>query len=730
VTITREKLVLSAVLALAFACRLDKLLETPRPPGLGVAPSRVAESADSGSGDRRTVALTVSSTPSRVISWTAHSEADSDWLALDNTSGSTPDTLRFTLTPGDRPPGTYRDAIIVVPDDSTAPSVRVPVELRINPVSSTTGNLSVRVGTTGPTPDPDGYNVTLDGDSSHTVGLNDTTVYSGLAPRSYTVQLDDVALNCTVTGGATRSGVAVSAGQTATVTFAVNCPTTPPPTGDLKVRATTTGATPDPDGYTVTIDGGQSRTISNNDSTTYTLAAATYTVLLGDIESNCTVSNGPSSRTVSVTAGQTRTEPFAVDCPSPPATRLLFSVQPRTTTAGATITPAVQVRAADAQGNTNTTFTGNVRLDIRDNPGAGTLAGNANASAVSGVATFPGLSIDKAGSPYTLAAHASGLGDGVSAEFAINPGPPDHLVFTVQPSDAQANRPIAPAVQVTMMDLNGNVATSFTSTVFMGIDNDGALVPPATLSPPGTQRAAAAGVATFEDLRIDKVGVGYTLVASAAGYKGGYSGSFDVTPATPSTGDLTVGASTSGGTPDPNGYTITVDGGSSRTITNNGSTTYTGVTSGDHSVELTGLASNCTTSGANPRSVTVPAGSSASSTFAVDCPAPPPPPATHLAFSTQPPNPIILSTTFSVAVTALNAQGGIATGFTGTVQLTLQGPIAVGGLQGTTQVNAAGGVARFTNLQVTGVCVGCSLVANASGLGGATSRIFNVVVGQ
>ena len=151
---------------------------------------------------------------------------------------------------------------------------------------------------------------------------------------------------------------------------------------------------------------------------------------------------------------------------------------------------------------------------------------------------------------------------------------------------------------------------------------------------------------------------------------------------------------------------------------------------GRHVVVLGDIASNCTVSGGASHTVTVVAGQTTTETFAVDCPAPPPPPATHLGFTTQPPGIIVLSTTFSVTVTALNAQGGVATGFAGAVQLTLQGPISIGGLQGTTQVNAVNGVARFTNLQVTGLCVGCSLAANASGLSGATSSTFNVVLGQ
>jgi hypothetical protein len=114
--------------------------------------------------------------------------------------------------------------------------------------------------------------------------------------------------------------------------------------------------------------------------------------------------------------------------------------------------------------------------------------------------------------------------------------------------------------------------------------------------------------------------------------------------------------------------------------------------------------------------------------FAVNQPPPPPPPpATHLAFTEQPPGTVLLTGTFSVTVTALNDQGGVATDFTGPVQLTLQGPIAVGGLSGTAQVNAVNGIARFTNLRVTGACVGCSLVASSGGLSGATSSPFTVV---
>src|SRR5207247_8793831 len=52
------------------------------------------------------------------------------------------------------------------------------------------------------------------------------------------------------------------------------------------------------------------------------------------------------------------------------ATQLVFSVQPSSTTAGATITPAVQVTALHASNKTATGFTGPVTLALGTNPGA------------------------------------------------------------------------------------------------------------------------------------------------------------------------------------------------------------------------------------------------------------------------------------------------------------------------------------------------------------------------
>jgi len=210
----------------------------------------------------------------------------------------------------------------------------------------------------------------------------------------------------------------------------------------------------------------------------------------------------------------------------PTATRLVFVGQPSTTTAGSPLSPAVQVAAQDDAGNTVTGFTGNVSVAIGTNPGGGTLSGTTSVAAVNGVATFANLSINKAGTGYTLQATASGLTGATSTSFNITPAAASVLAFTGQPSNTTAGATISPAVQVTARDAFGNTATAFTGTVSVAIGtNPGG----GTLS--GTTSVAAVnGVATFANLSINKAGSGYTLQATASGLTGATSTSFNITP--------------------------------------------------------------------------------------------------------------------------------------------------------------------------------------------------------
>src|SRR5207249_7423271 len=165
---------------------------------------------------------------------------------------------------------------------------------------------------------PDGYTVTVDGGQSRSLGINTSTTYPGLTATSHTVDLTGIAGNCTVSGQNPPTVTAATTGTT--TTFTITCAALPPPTGDLTVTNSTTGQDLDPDGYTVTVDGGQSRSLGINTSTTYSgLTATSHTVELTGIAGNCTVS-GQNPRTVTVaTSGTTTT--FTITCAAlPPPT--------------------------------------------------------------------------------------------------------------------------------------------------------------------------------------------------------------------------------------------------------------------------------------------------------------------------------------------------------------------------------------------------------------------------
>jgi len=182
-------------------------------------------------------------------------------------------------------------------------------------VSCTTppGNLTVSTSTTGSSLDPDGYTVTVDGGSPQAIGINASVSYTNLSAGNHTVAISGVAANCTVSGGTSRT-VSVPSGGTATTTFTVTC-TTPP--GNLTVSTSTTGSSLDPDGYTVTVDGGSAQAIGINASVSYTnLTAGNHTVAISGVAGNCTVSGG-TSRTVSVPSGGTATTTFSVTCTAP-----------------------------------------------------------------------------------------------------------------------------------------------------------------------------------------------------------------------------------------------------------------------------------------------------------------------------------------------------------------------------------------------------------------------------
>ena len=98
----------------------------------------------------------------------------------------------------------------------------------------------------------------------------------------------------------------------------------------------------------------------------------------------------------------------------------------------------------------------------------------------------------------------------LSIAISIIVGPPAKLAFSQQPSNATGGATIAPPVTVEIQDAAGNLVTTATDTVVLSLRNaDGAILS-GTLS-----RPAVGGVATFNDLSVDKVGTGYQLRANS-----------------------------------------------------------------------------------------------------------------------------------------------------------------------------------------------------------------------
>jgi len=448
-----------------------------------------------------------------------------------------------------------------------------------------TGNLTVTTGTSGSNIDADGYTVTVDGNASKSIGTNGSVTFTGLSAASHTVVLSGVASNCSVSGGPSRT-VSVPADGTASTSFSVSCAAPPPQTGNLTVTTSTTGSNLDPDGYTATVDGGASQAIGTNGSVTFSgLSAASHTVVLSGVASNCSVTGG-MSRTVSVPAGGTASTSFSVSCTAPPPE-----------TGNLTVTASTTGSNLDPDGYT------------------ATVDGGASQSVgTNGSVTFTGLS---AGS------HSVAL-SGLAANCSVSGANPQTVTV---PSGGTATATFAVSCAATGGG-NGTLTVT-TSTTGSDLDPDGYTV---TLDGGATsQPIATNGSVSFTgpagDHTVALSGMAGNCSVSGANPRtvtvpsgGTVSTTFSVTCAATGggTGSLTVITSTTGSNLDPDGYTITIDGSFSQPIGTNASVTFTGP-SGDHTLALSGVASNCSVSGANPRTVTVPSGGTTSTTFSVSC---------------------------------------------------------------------------------------------------------------
>lgn len=99
-----------------------------------------------------------------------------------------------------------------------------------------------------------------------------------------------------------------------------------------------------------------------------------------------------------------------------------FTLVPRATV-GYPLIPGIGVEVEDAGGTRVANAQDAVTLGFGTNPTGATIGGTAVVNAVSGLATFSGLTISNAGTGYTFVASGTGFVSATSAPFTVNPDP-------------------------------------------------------------------------------------------------------------------------------------------------------------------------------------------------------------------------------------------------------------------------------------------------------------------
>jgi hypothetical protein len=213
------------------------------------------------------------------------------------------------------------------------------------------------------------------------------------------------------------------------------------------------------------------------------------------------------------------------------ATRLAFTTQPGSGTAGTTLSSQPVVRSRDQFGNNSTSgLPASKMLSLALSGGTGPLLGTTNVdigtAASNGVAAFANLEIDSAGTNKQLTASAIAMTNVLSSVFTIAPGSASKLTLQTQPSStATAGVVFAQQPVIRIEDGYGNLRTSDNSTVVTAMRGTGSSTLMGT-----TSTAAVNGIVTFTNLSYN-VAETMTLNFASAGLSGATSINVSVIPA-------------------------------------------------------------------------------------------------------------------------------------------------------------------------------------------------------
>ncbi|HET9708558.1 MAG TPA: Ig-like domain-containing protein, partial [Gemmatimonadales bacterium] len=430
-----------------------------------------------------------------------------------------------------------------------------------------------------------------------------------------------------------------------------------------------------------------------------------------------------------------------------PATHLVFAVPPSNTVANSPINPAVQVAAHDAFENTATSFTGSVTIAIGTNPLPGGVlsSGTPNpANAVSGIATFPSLSIDRVNNGYTLTASASGLTGATSGLFNIvnsNVSPTNSSVTATSPitvcqTGCSTGAGTASLITVTVRD-QGNAPVAGAQVLLSA--------PGASFTQPGLTNASGVTTGTMTSTVAPQV---VSVTAVANGVTISTQPPVTVNPGQPVSLTFTsqpsntvAGATINGGSgiqvtaKDQFGNTATAfTGAVAMAIATGPGTTLTGTTGVN---AVAGIATFSTLSILTPvgaytlrASTTAPALSTTSCPFSISAGA-----VARDTFIVQPQQTAVLARIDSgnasggVVVWITDAFGNLVTTATNNVTVALFDNPAGATLGGTKTRAASGGILTFNDLTISKIGTGFTLIANISGFSSDVSAPFDVIPG-
>jgi hypothetical protein len=203
------------------------------------------------------------------------------------------------------------------------------------------------------------------------------------------------------------------------------------------------------------------------------------------------------------------------DLPRPPTQppanvqQLVFSRQPTNTVAG-TALPDLQVTLRDTTGQPVDEPGAMVTLALVSGPQGATFT-ELQAPLESGVATFKGIILTRAGAGYAFEARKDSLRR-ISSSFSVAAAAATTLKILSEPADSTLDGPIGPPMTVAVQDAFGNARTDaageVTASLLGGTD--------ATLA--GTTVVQlSTGASTFSDLLVETVGE-YSLAFSSPGF--------------------------------------------------------------------------------------------------------------------------------------------------------------------------------------------------------------------